>query len=134
STRRRRPARGGACALLLRGVLAVSVVALVGVAEAGASVPQAARECGIPEFPAPVLCARAGLDTLPASYLLLVDESGSMAPLWPAVRRALVEFALAVPAGDRLDVRSFAGGVRSRIAASGAEDATRSAWAASLME
>ena len=133
-SRRRSPARGGVRACVGRGVLASLVVVLGSASSAAALAGQAAPDCGIPEFPAPVLCARAGLDTVPASYLLLVDESGSMAPLWPAVRRALVEFALAVPDGDRLDVRSFAGAVRSRIAASGAEDATRSAWAAAFME
>ncbi len=73
---------------------------------------QPAAPCRIPDFPAPTLCARAGLDTLRASYLVLLDESGSMRPLWGTVRSALLTFLRAIPDGDDVDLRLFAGNSR----------------------
>ena len=93
-----------------------------------AAAAQGRNQCRLPDFPAPILCARAGLDTVHASYLLLIDESGSMQPLWPSVRSALEEFASAIPEGDELDVRAFSGDVRSVIPPSMATPATRSSW------
>ena len=89
-------------------------------------------ECRIPSFPAPTLCARAGLDTIPASYLFVVDESGSMRPLWGGVRSALANFAEAIPDRSELDVRLFAGAPRERIPATAASPATRRAWSQQL--
>lgn len=42
--------------------------------------------CGIPDFPAPTLCARARADSIigHATHLILLDESGSMRPHWGA--------------------------------------------------
>lgn len=88
--------------------------------------------CTIPGFPAPILCARAGLDTVHATYILLVDESGSMAPLWPAVKQALSEFAQAVPDGDELDIRLFSTSVRGLIAPVPANSQVRDAWRQSI--
>lgn len=90
------------------------------------------RGCTIPNFPAPTLCARAGLDTVHATYILLVDESGSMAPLWPAVKQALAEFAEAVPDGDELDVRLFSSSVHSLIAPVPATPVVRAGWMQSI--
>jgi hypothetical protein len=90
------------------------------------------RPCTIPDFPAPTLCERAGLDTVRASYLLLLDESGSMVPLWEAVRRALSGFAQAIPEGDQFEVRTFAGGVRTLIPPIASTPETRRAWASTL--
>jgi hypothetical protein len=89
-----------------------------------------APECSVRN--APTLCTRAGLDSASVNYLLLVDESGSMRPLWPAVRSALASFALAVPEGGQLDVRTFAGTVRQRIPATQSTEATRRSWMADL--
>lgn len=86
------------------------------------------HECGIANFPAPELCTRARLDTVHAAYTLLVDESGSMRALWPAVQRALSEFAAAIPDGDELDVRLFASKPRSLIARVPASDDARAGW------
>jgi hypothetical protein len=88
--------------------------------------------CSIPGFPAPTLCARAGLDTVPASYLFIVDESGSMRPLWTGVRSALAQFAAAVPDGNELDVRLFATTTRGLIPATQATAQTRSLWSAEI--
>ena len=84
--------------------------------------------CADTDFPARSLCQRARLDTLHASYLLLVDESGSMKPLWPAVRQALGEFSAAVPDGDDLEVRLFADCPHTLIPPTPASDRTRTAW------
>ena len=64
--------------------------------------------CTSPGFPAPTLCARAGLDTIRATHIVLLDESGSMAPLWPQVKGSLAQFISAIPDGDEVDVRLFA--------------------------
>ena len=101
---------------------------------AAACIPSTARAqtpagpCAGKEFPAPNLCQRARLDTLHASYLLLVDESGSMKPLWPAVRQALAEFAAAVPDGDDLEVRLFSACPRTLIPPTPASERTKAAW------
>src|SRR4029434_8814594 len=87
------------------GLFAVACLACLATVAHGQS---SAGPCADKDFPAPKLCQRARLDTLHASYLLLVDESGSMKPLWPAVRQALGEFSAAVPDGDDLEVRLFA--------------------------
>lgn len=92
------------------------------------------HECGIANFPAPELCVRARLDTVHATYTLLVDESGSMRPLWPAVQRALSEFAAAIPDGDELDVRLFADSPRGLIAPLPASDRARADWARRFAE
>ena len=105
--------------LVLAGVVCVpSIVAA----------QSSAGPCADKDFPAPKLCQRARLDTLHASYLLLVDESGSMKPLWPAVRQALGEFSAAVPDGDDLEVRLFADCPHTLIPPTPASDRTRTAW------
>jgi hypothetical protein len=86
--------------------------------------------CRVPDFPAPEMCARAGLDTVRADYLLFVDESGSMTARWRDVQQALAALASSIPDGDVLDVRLFSGGVRSLIAPTPATAETRAAWAA----
>jgi len=113
------------------GVVAIVLALLHVGATAVRAQQQAAGKgttCGIAGFPAPELCVRAGLDTVPASYLIFVDESGSMKPIWPAVRAALADFAEALPDGDKLDVRLFAGDVRTLIPATPSSAATRQAW------
>jgi len=97
-----------------------------------ASGQSAAERCGISGFPAPELCARAGLDTIPASYLLVVDESGSMRPMWSGMRGALAEFGQAVPEGSELDVRLFAGGVRQLIPPTVSTAEKQQRWAQEL--
>jgi hypothetical protein len=87
-----------------------------------------AGPCADKDFPAPNLCRRARLDSLHASYLLLVDESGSMKPLWPAVRQALAEFSAAIPDGDDLEVRLFSACPHTLIPPTPASERTRSAW------
>lgn len=90
--------------------------------------------CRIEDFPAPALCARAGLDTVPASHLIILDTSGSMRPVWPAVRAALREFAGAIPDGDELDVRLFAGGVGAYLPPTRATPDVRDEWKARMSE
>lgn len=91
-------------------------------------VAQSTADCRLQRFPAPNLCGRAGLDTVPASYLFLVDESGSMRPLWPGVRAALSDFAGAVPDRSELDVRLFATTVRGHIPATISTAETQRNW------
>ena len=91
-------------------------------------------ECGGDRFPAPTLCARARLDTLRASYLLLVDESGSMQSRWSTVQSAVSEFVAAIPDGDELEVRVFAGRVRTLIPARPASERVRADWRKTLGE
>ena len=111
--------------------LALLVVANLAVPRqaAGQSKP---TQCQANSFPAPMLCERARLDTLRASYLLLVDESGSMRGRWPAVKAALAEFVSAIADGDQLEVRTFAGTVRTLIPPTPASDPTRANWQARL--
>lgn len=112
---------------LLLCALTVFVTARSGKAQS----PEAST-CGIREFPAPQLCARAGLDTVRARYVILVDESGSMRPLWPAVRQALATFAEAIPEGDELDVRAFSSDVRVLVPVAEASTVTRRSWAETM--
>lgn len=107
-------------------VAAFLASAIVGVPRLPAQQP--GGECHIPNFPAPQLCARAGLDTVRARYILMVDESASMTPLWPAMRRALTDFAAAIPEGDELDVRAFSGDAHSLIPTAPASANTRASW------
>jgi len=102
--------------------LAVTLVALVAASSATAQT----GACRIPGFPAPELCARARLDTVKASFLIIVDTSGSMRPLWGSMREALAEFASAIPDGDDLTVRLFAGGVGTYVPPVPLGHATRS--------
>jgi hypothetical protein len=119
-----------------RGIVGAAVLAfLVGMpaATTAQTIPsETQQECRIPQFPAPLLCARAGLDTVPASYLFVVDESGSMKPLWDGVRAALATFAQAVPDGSELDVRLFAGTAHQKIPATVSSPAARRNWAHEL--
>ena len=109
-----------------RLALVVIVVGLAISREAtGQSKP---TQCQPNVFPAPTLCERARLDTLRASYLLLVDESGSMRGRWPAVKAALAEFVSVIADGDQLEVRTFAGTVRTLIPPTPASDPTRANW------
>src|SRR5215471_15804324 len=110
------------------GLFAVAAVASVGCFARVAHGQNPIGPCADRDFPAPNLCQRARLDTLHASYLLLVDESGSMKPLWPAVRQALGEFSAAVPDGDDLEVRLFADCPHTLIPPTPASDRTRTAW------
>ena len=71
------------------------------------------QTCRIPGFPAPTMCARAGLDTVHARYTILVDESGSMKPVWAAVKAALHDFVDGIPSGDELSLVAFSGTTRS---------------------
>ena len=111
-----------------RSLLGLLVLAGVACAPSTAAAQSSAGPCADKDFPAPKLCQRARLDTLHASYLLLVDESGSMKPLWPAVRQALGEFSAAVPDGDDLEVRLFADCPHTLIPPTPASDRTRTAW------
>ena len=111
-----------------RSLLGLLVLAVVACAPDTAAAQNSAGPCADKDFPAPKLCQRARLDTLHASYLLLVDESGSMKPLWPAVRQALGEFSAAVPDGDDLEVRLFADCPHTLIPPTPASDRTRTAW------
>lgn len=88
--------------------------------------------CSIDKFAAPELCARAGLDTVRARFVVLVDESGSMRPLWPGVRRALASFARAIPDGDELDVWAFSGDARRLISPTPASADLRTSWERTL--
>src|SRR6187402_1654645 len=105
--------------LVLAGVVCVPSIA---------AAQSSAGPCADKDFPAPKLCQRARLDTLHASYLLLVDESGSMKPLWPAVRQALAEFSAAISDGDDLEVRLFSACPRTLIPPTPASERTRAAW------
>jgi len=67
-----------------------------------------------------------------ASYLLLVDESGSMRPFWGSVRQALVNFSAAIPEGDQLDVRLFANTVRTLLPPVASTAETRPSWVRTL--
>lgn len=109
------------------GIGAIVALAVVG-ATASAQGMGGGGKCRIPGFPAPELCARAGLDTVRARFVLLVDESGSMSALWPVLKRALADFASAIPEGDELDVRAFASNVRALIPTAPASPATRQSW------
>lgn len=93
---------------------------------------QAPSGCRIPGFPAPTLCERSGLDTLAASYIIVVDESKSMQPLWPAVREALGEFTAAIQTGDQLEVVLFSSNVRTLIPPTPASSQSRAAWTRSI--
>jgi hypothetical protein len=88
--------------------------------------------CRISKFPAPSLCERSGLDTLSAAYLLVVDESKSMVPIWPAVQAALREFVSAIQTGDQLEVLLFSGRVQTLIPPTLASQQTRGTWSATL--
>lgn len=85
-------------------------------------------------FPAPVLCERAGLDTIQANFIILVDESGSMATnrLWDPVIAATEDLADAIPASDELRLLFFAGQVREHQQPWGADSVTREAWKRSV--
>lgn len=108
---------------------AITVVLLGGKAlPTRAQVAPRQEQCGIAEFPAPVLCARAGLDTVRARHILIVDASGSMTPLWPALRLALAAFAAAIPDGDELDVRVFSDAARALVPTAPATPSTRISW------
>ena len=111
-----------------QSLLGLLVLAGVACLPSTAAAQSSAGPCADKDFPAPKLCQRARLDTLHASYLLLVDESGSMKPLWPAVRQALGEFSAAVPDGDDLEVRLFADCPHTLIPPTPASDRTRTAW------
>lgn len=96
---------------------------------AAAAVPLRAQStCPPAQVPAPTLVARARLDTVRAAYVLMVDESQSMTPLWPAVRSALATFAQAIPNGDELRVQLFSTDVRGLISPVPANDAVRAGW------
>jgi len=89
---------------------------------------QTARDVCQRGFPAPTLCMRARLDTLRASYLVLIDESGSMRGRWPEVKGALSDFVSAIPDGDQLEIRAFAGSVRTLIPPTPASNRLRAGW------
>jgi hypothetical protein len=76
-------------------------------ATASAAAQRPAGACPIRDFPAPELCIRARLDTVKATYIVLLDASGSMRPRWGSVKSAVETFIKAVPDGDILDVRLF---------------------------
>lgn len=120
TVKRMRLALYAICCLIPIGLASVAVQA------------QSQPACGLPNFPAPELCVRAGLDTVPASYLFIVDESGSMRPLWDGVVSALVQFSAAVPDGSELDVRLFSTTLREVIPATRADDRTRQLWGSQL--
>lgn len=114
----------------IRRLLAIAAVGL-------ALLPRSLRaqdqfKCRIRDFPAPELCARAGLDTVRATYIVLLDESGSMRPIWGQVKAAVETFIRAVPEGDELDIRLFSGAVRRLNAPVPASAQVVSEWANQL--
>lgn len=115
------------CSLALaRGRTVIALLAMfVG---SGSLVAQTSASCRIPDFPAPELCARARLDTVRATYFVLLDESGSMRPIWAQVKSAVETFVRAVPDGDELDIRLFSGTVRRLNAPVPASPAIVTTW------
>lgn len=94
----------------------------------GKSVQDGLSVCDDPGFPAPVLCRRAGLDTLQASFIVVVDESGSMQGMWPAVKGAVASLGDAIPKSDRVRLVLFSGSAREMAMPWSADQGTRSAW------
>lgn len=92
--------------------------------------PPAARPsvCDAPGFPAPTLCARAGLDTLRARFIIMLDESGSMQSRWRTVIDALGNLAAAIPDGDELDLWLFSGDSRRVVPTAPATPELRASW------
>lgn len=117
---------------MTRSIIVLCGVMFMAVASAADVRAQSQERCGLRGFPAPELCARAGLDTIPASYLFVVDESGSMQPSWSGVVGALAQFAGAVPDGSELDVRLFSTTMREVIPATRSDIFTRQVWASQL--
>jgi len=103
------------------------IVGLNSAAE-GKSVQEALSVCEDPDFPSPVLCRRAGLDTLQASFIVVVDESGSMQGMWPAVKAAVASLGDAIPGSDQVRLVLFSGTAREMAMPWSAERGTRSAW------
>jgi len=118
---------------VVRGRLRIALVIAAGLALSREAAGQSKlAQCQPNVFPAPTLCERARLDTLHASYLLLVDESGSMRGRWPAVKAVLAEFVSAIADGDELEIRTFAGTVRTLIPPTPSSDPTRANWQSRL--
>jgi Mg-chelatase subunit ChlD len=76
-------------------------------------------------FERPVV--RAGLATGPMRILLLVDASGTMAPMLTDFRRALHQFADTLPAGHEVAFISISGQLRVRIEPTADRDALQRA-------
>jgi hypothetical protein len=85
----------------------------------------AAPTCSIAGFPAPTLCARAGLDQVRARYIVLVDESRSMTGLWSTLKGALGTFCDAIADGDELEVYTFSSTAKLLVPGVPADQASR---------
>ncbi len=84
--------------------------------------------CTDTAFPAPILCERAQLDSVRTSFTLVLDESGSMRPIWKEVGEALAGFVAVIPSGDDLHLIRFSGAHSDATIPWAGDPASRENW------